>query len=478
MFWRERTTQLFRDIVLRLFESGIQYLTPAIFVSRYEDLVHPKSAKRQSEFASLQRLAMMLRTVECFQCDKGEQVQDQLQRSRIIDIREAPDDVRKFLIADSVAKHFLSRDYQDSRKLDLILLFDETAQFFSQESLKSFIDHTESFYIQMLRMARKFGIGIILSEQVYSNVHKVARADCLTKIVFETRDSPSRWEISRDFSLDKEQQEFLGELSYKKGRRAVVQLKHLPKPFLIEIPDYSKAPGLSTQELKARRETAKQKMKWIPVSKPVKEEPRRDAHEDRDLKILGVIACHPYLIHGEYAKNLGYSTNTFTGYVTNLIEDGLLMEESVRNYIQGADPKIRIPTEKALELLDKNGITYGPAKGHGSHVHQFWQYRIWRKFKDRKDCVNCRIEASLSENGKQVDVGIRFQKEKVAYEIAMGPKFKRELENLRRDLEDGWDRVVFCVEDETARKYLDEMIPDSQEQAEIKLLKEFYERKK
>ena len=110
LFWRERTTQLFRGIVLKLFESGIEHLTPSIFVSRYEDLVHPKSVKFQSEFASLQRLAMMLRSVECFQCDKGEQVQDQLQRSRIVDIRQAPDDVRKFLIADSVAKHFLSRE--------------------------------------------------------------------------------------------------------------------------------------------------------------------------------------------------------------------------------------------------------------------------------------------------------------------------------------------------------------------------------
>ena len=366
----------------------------------------------------------------------------------------------------------LSRDYEDSRKLDLVLLFDETAQFFSRESLSNYVDITESFYLQMLRTARKFGIGIILSDQVYSNIHKVARADCLTKIVFETRDAPSRRAIASDLGLNKESEEFLAELSSNGSRRVIVQLKHLPKPCLVEVPDYSKAPTLSSDQLKARQEIAKQKMEWTPVSKPFIEKPIRHSNEDRDLKILGMISAHPYLAHGEYAKNLGYSISSFTNYVAPLKEEGFLESQTIQNYLQGPNPQILILTEKALMFLSKNGFVHGPPKGRGSHVHRFWQYRIWRKFKDRKDVINCRIETSLTENGKQVDVGVRFKKEKVAYEIALGPKFPRELANLRQDLEDGWDRVVFCVEDETARRSLDEVIPDSQEKVEIRLLKE------
>lgn len=477
LYWRDRTIELFRTVLLKIFQNKVEGVTPSIFLDEYSKI--PKSEKRWPEFGSLERFATMLKSVECFQCESGEKIEDAAKKSRIVDIREAPNDLRKFLILDFTTKLILSREFKDEYPLDLVIVLDETAQFFSRESLSNFTDITESFYLQMLRTARKYGIGIILSEQVYSNIHPVARANCLTKIIFETRDSSSRKEIARDLGLRKKAEEYLSEISYQRERSAVVQLKNCPYPFLMKVLPYQKSASLSKKELQERREVFRSNLKWISFPKTASREDKTQPYlEEKHLKILKVVACNPLWIQQEYAKFMSMTVSTFSQYSSMLVESGLLNKVSINTHTSARAVKVLMATEKGLEFLDALKISYSPIPGNGSIEHKFWQARIWRKFKDG---AHGGIEYSLKPDGKRVDVGIVTPKEKTAFEVVMTGPLEKELSNLRKDLEEGWNLVIFCVETEEIRARLAELISkelsDSDDSVEIVLLGNFYDNK-
>jgi len=50
---------------------------------------------------------------------------------------------------------------------------------------------------------------------------------------------------------------------------------------------------------------------------------------------------------------------------------------------------------------------------------------------------------------------------------------KKELSNMVKDLEDGWDQVVFCVDYDETREALLAWIPDTEDRVVIVLLKAF-----
>ena len=97
-------------------------------------------------------------------------------------------------------------------------------------------------------------------------------------------------------------------------------------------------------------------------------------------------------------------------------------------------------TDVGYHLLAKLGVKYEPPAGHGEIEHKFWQYTIYRWALSRG--FPAEIEQWL--NGKSVDVGVEWDEKKVALEIAL-ENMEKELRNLVRDLEAGWDQVVFCV---------------------------------
>jgi len=59
-----------------------------------------------------------------------------------------------------------------------------------------------------------------------------------------------------------------------------------------------------------------------------------------------------------------------------------------------------------------------------------------------------------------VDVGIDWGDEKIAIEIALGPNLDKEMTNLIKDLECGWDTVVFATLTDNEENQLRNMIAD------------------
>ncbi len=67
--------------------------------------------------------------------------------------------------------------------------------------------------------------------------------------------------------------------------------------------------------------------------------------------------------------------------------------------------------------------------------------------------------------GKSVDVGVWKAGERIAIEIEMSPSHA--LENITKDLADGWDRVVVATADEkVARKIRHEVLENLAEEYE------------
>lgn len=73
----------------------------------------------------------------------------------------------------------------------------------------------------------------------------------------------------------------------------------------------------------------------------------------------------------------------------------------------------------------------------------------------RKQGWTTRIESSLGE--KRVDIGASRGPVMHAYEV-VNEGLEKELSNLTQDLEDGWERVIFCVGNEQIKMSLLERI--------------------
>jgi len=143
----------------------------------------------------------------------------------------------------------------------------------------------------------------------------------------------------------------------------------------------------------------------------------------------------------------------------------------------------REPHEQQLELfersmlfadkldrtnLDKLGIQYKVPPGNGSFTHRYYQHQILGKELRKSDTGG--IEYSLGS--KRVDVGIIRGNEKRAYEVVMEGTLQKEVENLRKDLTDGWDIVIFCVVSNEITSRLLSLIHET-DCVEIRLLQEF-----
>jgi hypothetical protein len=483
LHWFDRTTELFREVCIGLFDAG-QVITPPSFIEAYSRI--PDYKQRLPEFGSLQRFCTMLTSIETFHCLHGETIEDAAKKSRIYNIRYLPKDARLFFVSHLVTMHAMSRKYQRNRPLDLALVFDELNQFFTRETLRRYQDIGESFYLELLRTGRKIGIASILADQTYSLLHDVARSNCQSKLAMDIIDGPSRREIARDLGLDREQEDLLPQLSYQQEyRRAVVQLSHYPRPFLLRIPNFEKPTALTADELEARRQKAISEMKWEPIPKSAAK-PVVPTNEHfigyRESRIMSVIACHPFLSQKEYASQLKDSSGkrcmpeaTFSRAARKLKELKMIEDVQITLHNQGAPINVLIPTETGYGYLDRAKISYRPIPGNGSIPHRFWQHRIWKKEWRKGDIGG--IEYEISGTGKRVDIGIIRNGNSTAYEVAMGPNLQKEVENARGDIAAGWGRIIFAIESEATRSRLKSMlasqISESDKIIEIHLLKEW-----
>jgi len=139
--------------------------------------------------------------------------------------------------------------------------------------------------------------------------------------------------------------------------------------------------------------------------------------------------------------------DSFTDYKANSIREqlkdtgpGLIRIHQVRTGKKGGLSSVVQITEAGYHLLSKLGVRCVHPAGNGSIPHKFWQHTIYRW------AIGMAFPAKIERwlNGKSVDVGIEWDEKKAAIEIAL-EDMEKEISNLIRDLETGWDKVVFAA---------------------------------
>jgi len=245
-------------------------------------------------------------------------------------------------------------------------------------------------------------------------------------------------------------------------RRVLVQIPTYPSPILLVVPEFEKLPPVKGLDASV--------LEWKPLPEKT-EKPRQEKAEISHelLTYLGVIANYPFENETSHDDRMTNWSRAIGSRVrTKLKEMGLLEEHGINLYEPGRKIKIALPTDAGYALLDKYKIAYKVPQGNGGIPHRYWQHVVAEKL--RKDGWEAEVEQCLWS--KRVDVGAIRKGVKVAHEILM-ERIEKELSNLEKDLEDGWNLVVFCVDYEETRERLAKLIPETEDRVEVWLLKEF-----
>ena len=132
-------------------------------------------------------------------------------------------------------------------KTELVIVKEEAHLHDSRQKMFRF-DQGEPISVRLLRMGRKHGLSIIVTDQVPSELPPAILGNISTRIVFRLINSHCVRAIAQTMGLDNGQVEELVELP---RRRAIVQTAGTPKPLLInvvEIPERYRPPVVELLE--------------------------------------------------------------------------------------------------------------------------------------------------------------------------------------------------------------------------------------
>lgn len=137
----------------------------------------------------------------------------------------------------------------------------------------------------------------------------------------------------------------------------------------------------------------------------------------------------------------GYSAWKGNKLRGQLEQEGLISFHRVPTGLKGKVFTLTEVTNKGYLLLEKLQVSVRRPPGNGGFIHKWWQYGVYAW------AVRHGYPAKIEEevDGKAVDVGIHWEERWTAVEIVMGKKLNKELYNLGKDLERGFDRIVFCA---------------------------------
>jgi len=123
-----------------------------------------------------------------------------------------------------------------------------------------------------------------------------------------------------------------------------------------------------------------------------------------------------------------------------LAAEGLLRLHQISTGLRGGQPTLAELTGEGCKLLERLEVRYEHPLGRGTFEHKYWQHVVhcWAVAQGYPS----QIEQEVA--GKAVDVGVIWDEKRVAVEIVV-EGVEKELSNLSKDLERGWDQVVFCA---------------------------------
>ena len=346
-----------------------------------------------------------------------------------------------------------------------LLLFDEAKRLFSLGI---------PLIAQLVSLAREFGQGLILADQMPSCLDHATLANLYTTITLNLSATRDINAISFAMGLNTEQKQTLNSLPLK---TAIVKMAgRYTEPFQIYIPELMVDKNISDIELAnymkdkletlAPVETQNQSTSSTEPEQNVPPHKESTEISENERNLLWDIKSHPYTPATERLKSLNITTYMGRKLYSELIEKDFVREHEIKVNYQGRPQKFYELTNKGIDLIGAQNL----GSGKGGFVHRLHQHRLKKVFENQS--YNVKIEEY--KNGKNADLGLSKGNKSIAVEIAMSSQ--GEISNIEKDLAAGWNEVWTLCHSESILKAIQKELPKQDSSVKIQLLsdKQFF----
>ena len=313
-----------------------------------------------------------------------------------------------------------------------ILLFDEAKRLFSLGI---------PLVAQLVSLAREFGQGLILADQMPSELDYAVLANVYTTITLNLSSMRDINATASAMGLNDEQRNSLNCLPLK---TAVVRLAgRYPKPFLIHIPDVRVDKNISDAEVadymrdklaNLTPEASEQVNTATPdeTENNVEAQPNEpDKLDDNEQMLLSDIKNRPFIPATERLNSLSFTTYLGQKLYNGLIDKGLVEELEIKTNYRGRPQKFYKLTNKGITIVGKQNL----GSGKGGFEHRLHQRRLANVF----EAQGYTTIAEEYRNGKNIDLGLSKDGQSIAVEIIISPQ--NAVENIEKDIAAGWKTI-------------------------------------
>ena len=405
--------------------------------------IKPRLDARQRAYweTAFNRISVLLTLMgDVYDTSRGFDLEVLLDQNLVIDLQGISDSHHRFLVSDLFSCTMAIRERRPQEHV-VIFAIDELHRY--ARSGPSY-DPWEPYIHTVARLGRKRGIGILVSDQVPSQIPSAVMANMSTRIAVRTVNGPCKETIGRSMSLSAEQRDWLSEMPM---RVAVVHSLFHPRPFAIAIPEQRYDEALSDEELRALRKEFLAELSFEPRKEQpstVKEEKNgAPALPKEVIDYMVAVDKNPFLAATERDAALGITAYKGVKLRSELKKRGLATEHRVSLFRRGKNLLLLDLTAEAYEVFRTMKIKRAEHRGKGGVVHRFWQYKVRESVLAEHPDWLCVIEDGST--GKAVDVSVNTGEKRIAIEVCI--KNGTEFTNIARDK--GYDEIIVAAENET-----------------------------
>jgi len=404
-----------------------------------------------------------------FNCDKGFSVEDLLTKNVVFELEGLLTENQAFLlniILRSVFQYRISNNQRSN--LQHVFLFDEAKAVYNKK-LEFSKELGVSEIAQFTSKIREFGEGLVVADQIPTQLGDSIKANVYTVISMSQAGGPNIIEMSRAMGLTQEQAEECRTLKSDKDAEVFEAIVRLAGkwhyPFVIYVNRYKAVKDVSdadvqkfmtpllaelNQQLIPRTDyklilEAKQKERLQREAESRKqrqgEAKQKEAFEGSELiKILTNIRDYPFIDQKTRIQMLGLagSSSTTDKYFKELAARGFVHRVPI-GFGKGQSTLVLYEiTDKGREFarMDKFVIP-----GKGDFKHKFWQHTIQKFFEDLPDYNNVEIEKRYGI--KNVDVGFEMNGKRTAVEVELTSEHL--IKNIQRDFDAGCESIIIAA---------------------------------
>jgi hypothetical protein len=397
-------------------------------------------------------------------CDKGFSTEELLGKNVVFELEGLLAENQAFLLNILLRYVFQYRISNNQRSgLKHVFLFDEAKAVYNREREFS-KELGVSEIAQFTSTIREFGEGLVVADQMPTQLADSIKANVYTVICMSQSGGPNIAEMSKAMGLTKEQADACRVLQSDKASQvfeAVVKLngKWLT-PFVTHVIPFKVEKDVTNADVQNFMSPmlAELNQRLIPraeygmiLDARKKEELLREADKRKEraeekekvegnilIQLLTNIRDHPFIDQKTRIQTLGLqsSSSTTDKYFKELIANGFVTVHRI-GLGRGQSTKVLYEiTGKGADFARMNKVSI---PGKGDFKHKFWQHTIKKFF----ESLGYNAEIEKRYGFKNVDVGLEMNGNKTAVEVELSPEHL--LENVQKDSEAGSELIIVAV---------------------------------